>query len=64
MRPQPIAAVPGAKVTHDPGGINWTTIGLGIAGTLLAVSGIAALTGRRTRRLERLRARGRGRAVT
>jgi hypothetical protein len=56
--PQPLTPAPAAEVT-DGGtgnGINWTTIGLGIAGSLLAVSGLAALTTRRSRRLQRLRA--------
>jgi hypothetical protein len=49
--PQPIKAVPAAD---DSSSINWTTIGLGLAGSLLAVSGILALIGRRSRRLHRL----------
>ena len=49
--PQPIKAAPAAD---DSSGVNWTTIGLGLAGSLLAVSGIVALTGRRSRRLHRL----------
>jgi hypothetical protein len=49
--PQPINAVPAAD---DSSSVNWATIGLGLAGSLLAVSGIVALTGRRSRRLRRL----------
>lgn len=44
--PQPIKAVPAADDSSD---VNWTTIGLGLAGSLLAVSGIVALTGRHGR---------------
>jgi hypothetical protein len=44
--PQPIKAVPAADDSSD---VNWTTIGLGLAGSLLAVSGIFALTGRHRR---------------
>jgi hypothetical protein len=56
--PQPITPAPAAEVTDggNGNGINWTTIGLGIAGSLLAVSGLAALTTRRSRRQQRLRA--------
>ena len=50
-QPQPIKAVP---VADDSSAVNWTTIGLGLAGSLLAVSGFIALTGRRSRRLRRL----------
>jgi hypothetical protein len=44
--PQPIKAIP---AVDDSSGVNWTTIGLGLAGSLLAVSGIVALTGRHRR---------------
>jgi len=54
--PQPLTPAPVAEVTDGDTGINWTTIGLGIAGSLLAVSGLAALTSRRSRRLQRFRA--------
>ena len=54
--PQPLTPAPVAEVTDGGTGIDWTTIGLGIAGSLLAVSGLAALTSRRSRRLQRLRA--------
>jgi hypothetical protein len=53
--PQPITPGPAANVSHDTNGLNWATIGLGIAGSLIAVSGIVALTGRRSRRLQRAR---------
>ncbi|MGH2969173.1 MAG: hypothetical protein ACRDK0_08925, partial [Solirubrobacteraceae bacterium] len=42
-QPQPITQAPAAKVTDGGTGIDWTTIGLGVAGSLLAVSGLAAL---------------------
>ncbi len=51
--PQPIAQVHAVKVVDD-GGVDWTTIGLGIAGGLLAISVVAFLTTRR-RRTQRLR---------
>jgi hypothetical protein len=44
--PQSIKAVPAAD---DSSSVNWTTIGLGLAGSLLAVSGTFALTGRHRR---------------
>lgn len=50
--PQPIKAIP---AVDDSSGVNWTTIGLGLAGSLLAVSGIVALTGRSRRLRLRLR---------
>ena len=49
--PQPINAVAAADGSS---GVDWTTIGLGLVGSLLAVSGIVALTGRHSRRLRRL----------
>jgi hypothetical protein len=51
--PQPIAAAPAAD---DGNGVSWTTLGLTIAGGLLVVSGIVALTYRRSRRPQRVRA--------
>ena len=43
--PQPIPApAPAAAKAGD--GVDWTTIGLGIAGTLLVLGGLAALTAR------------------
>ncbi len=56
VHPQPLTPAPVAEVTDGGTGIQWTTIGLGIAGSLLAVGGLAALTTRRSRRLQRLRA--------
>jgi hypothetical protein len=48
--PAPVANVPDAG-----NGVDWTTIGLGIAGSLLAVCLLGAYTSRRSRRLQRLR---------
>jgi hypothetical protein len=45
--PRAIAPAPVAKVDD---GIDWLTIGLGIAGSLLVVSGLAALNSRRLHR--------------
>jgi hypothetical protein len=55
VNPQPLTPAPVAEVSDGGNGVDWTTIGLGIAGSLLAVGGIAALTSRRSRRLQRLR---------
>jgi len=49
---QPITPAPVAEAP-DSGGINWTTIWIGIAGSLVAVSGLALLVGR-SRRIPRL----------
>ena len=53
VNPQPIGAAPANKVTDRDSGPNWTAIALGIAGSLLAMSGLAALTTHRTRRAQR-----------
>ena len=53
--PQPIPAAPAAEATPDDG-VALTTIGLGIAGSALAVGGMVAFTGRRHRRVQRVRA--------
>jgi hypothetical protein len=50
---QPVTPAPVAE-TPDSGGIGWMTIGIGIAGSLLAVSGLAVLAGR-SRRIPRPR---------
>jgi hypothetical protein len=44
--PQPIQPAPAAKAAASDDGVDWTTIGLGIAGSLLALGAIAALTAR------------------
>jgi hypothetical protein len=49
---QPVTPAP--VETPDSGGIGWMTIGIGIAGSLLAVSGLAVLAGR-SRRIPRPR---------
>jgi hypothetical protein len=46
--PQPITLAPATRVTVGDEGIDWMTIGLGVACSLLAVGGLAA---RRSRRL-------------
>jgi hypothetical protein len=53
VNPQPLTP-PAAKDTHGGDGGDWTTIGLGIAGSLLAIGAIAGIA-RRTRRIGRAR---------
>ena len=53
--PKPIGQAPASHVTGGDDGTDWTTIGLGIAGSLLAVSLLGAYTNRRSRRLQRVR---------
>jgi hypothetical protein len=53
--PWPDSAPPAASATDGGDGVDWTTIGLAVAGVLLAIAGLAALTSRRHRR-QRLRA--------
>jgi hypothetical protein len=47
-------AAPAAKATARGNGVGWTTIGLGIAGGLLAIGGIVGIA-RRSRRIKRVR---------
>ena len=47
--PQPINQA--STVSADTDSVNWTTVGLGIAGSLLAVGGLALLSARRAQRL-------------
>ena len=47
---QPLTPAPAAKATDGGNGVDWATIGLGVAGSLLALGGLAALT-RRTQRV-------------
>ena len=54
VNPQPINPVPAVHAPDTGGGLDWTTIGLGIAGSLLAIGAIAGMT-RRTRRTGRTR---------
>jgi hypothetical protein len=44
--PQPIPPAPAPAAAGSDDGVDWTTIGLGIAGTLLVLGGLAALTAR------------------
>ena len=53
--PQAIAVEPVAT-DGGSGGVDWASIGIGVATTLLAIGGIAALSTRRTRRLTRVHA--------
>ena len=53
--PQAIAVKPVATDSGS-GGVDWASIGIGVATTLLAIGGIAALCTRRTRRLTRVHA--------
>jgi hypothetical protein len=51
VNPQPITSAPTAKVADGGNGVAWATIGLGIAGSLLAIGGIATLSRRRRLRI-------------
>jgi hypothetical protein len=51
VNPVPFHHLPAAAQTDDTDGVDWTTIGLGIAGGLFAIGGLALLSVRRTRRL-------------
>lgn len=53
---RPITPAATAKAIDGGNGVDWTSIGLGVVGSLLAISGLAALTSRRSRRRQRLRA--------
>ena len=54
VNPEPITPAPAAKVTDRGNGVDSTTIGLGIAGSVLALAALVGIA-RRTRRLERAR---------
>jgi hypothetical protein len=54
VNPQPIKPAPVVHVSGSGSGLDWTLIGLGIAGSLLLVGGIAGLT-RHSRRIARAR---------
>jgi hypothetical protein len=54
VNPQPITSAPAAKVTDGGNGVDWMTLGLGIAGSLLAIGAVAGITSR-TRRSGRAR---------
>ena len=47
-----------AKATDSDNGVDWTTIALGIAGSLLAAGGLTAFASRHSRRAQRLRTTG------
>jgi hypothetical protein len=47
VNPQPVKAAPAAQPAGDGDGIDWTTIAIGIAGSLIAVGGLALLANRR-----------------
>jgi hypothetical protein len=46
VNPQPIAPAPAPATAKSDDGVDWTTIALGIAGTLLVLGGIVAVTNR------------------
>jgi hypothetical protein len=46
VNPQPISPAPAVAASPSDDGVDWVTIGLGIAGTLLVLGGIVALTSR------------------
>ena len=48
--PQPIVQTPAAKVADDSNGVDWMALSLGIAGSLLAVGAVVAVTARSRRR--------------
>jgi hypothetical protein len=41
---------------HADSGVDWVTIGIGVAGSVLAISGVVLVASRRSRRLQRARA--------
>ena len=53
--PRPVAPAHAVQASDGSGGVSRTTIGLGIAGSLLAVGGLAAFTTRHSRRTRHLR---------
>jgi len=52
--PRPVAPAHAVQAPDSSGGVSRTTIGLGIAGSLLALSGLVGIA-RRSRRVERAR---------
>jgi hypothetical protein len=54
VNPRPIAPAPVVHASDTGSGIDWTTIGLGIAGSLLVLGGIAAVA-LHSRRVSRTR---------
>ena len=55
--PRPVAPAHAVQAPDSSGGVSRTTIGLGIAGSLLALSGLVGIA-RRSRRVERARVTG------
>jgi hypothetical protein len=53
--PQPITPAPATPVADDGNPVDWPTIALGIAGSLIAVAGLGAVMNRRSRRTQRVR---------
>jgi hypothetical protein len=53
--PKPVTSAPAAQPSSADDGVDWTTIGIGIAGSLMAVGLLALVANRRTR-TPRLRA--------
>jgi hypothetical protein len=47
--PEPISSARAGSASHDEGGVDWTTIGVGIAGSLLVLGAIAGITSRARR---------------
>jgi hypothetical protein len=52
----PAPARPVTATPADDGGIDWQTIAIGIAGSLVAVGGLGLMLGRRNRQTQRVRA--------
>jgi len=52
--PEPITTATAGNASHGESGVDWTTIGLGIAGSMLVLGAIAGITSR-TRRSGRAR---------
>lgn len=46
VNPQPIPPAPAPAATPTDDGVDWATIGIGLAGTLLVLGGIVAVTNR------------------
>ena len=53
--PQPVTPAPATPVADDGNPVDWPTIALGIAGSLIAVIALGAVMNRRTRRTQRVR---------
>jgi len=53
--PQPVTPAPTTTVADDGNPVDWPTIAIGIAGSLIAVAGLGAVMNRRSRRTQRVR---------